>query len=239
MHRFTVKGMARKVPTFEFNLNASTPLGAALAELTGRLFALSAMGAARHLPTLGLLSIFRDEAPWMWEWLAHHALEGAKPLSRISTSSRHWSSIGEIFKLPKLPVVHIVDNSATPHLTEKMGSSRKTEHFSVGGCNSCASLRSDARLLVRPPLLNARPARRQPYQSHRYATVARHAQHHAQPLSSNLSTRPIKIEVAIPSTTRLRQLRYSFTNRGISVYAGYTLLVKQQQLHDISGFCTT
>ena len=170
MHRFTVKGMARKVPTFEFNLNASTPLGAALAELTGRLFALSAMGAARHLPTLGLLSIFRDEAPWMWEWLAHHALEGAKPLSRISTSSRHWSSIGEIFKLPKLPVVHIVDNSATPHLTEKMGSSRKTEHFSVGGCNSCASLRSDARLLVRPPLLNARPARRRPYQSHRYSS---------------------------------------------------------------------
>jgi hypothetical protein len=37
--------------------------------------------------------------------------------------------IGEIFELPQLPISHIVDNSATPHLTEKMGSSRKTEHF--------------------------------------------------------------------------------------------------------------
>jgi hypothetical protein len=36
--------------------------------------------------------------------------------------------IGEIFKLPQLPISHVVDNSATPHLTEKMGSSRKTEH---------------------------------------------------------------------------------------------------------------
>ena len=37
--------------------------------------------------------------------------------------------LGEILKLPKLPVTHIVDNSATPPLTEKMGASRKTEHF--------------------------------------------------------------------------------------------------------------
>jgi len=37
--------------------------------------------------------------------------------------------LGEILKLPKLPVAHIVDNSATPPLTEKMGASRKTEHF--------------------------------------------------------------------------------------------------------------
>ena len=37
--------------------------------------------------------------------------------------------LGEILKLPKLPVTHIVDNSATPPLTEKMGASRKSEHF--------------------------------------------------------------------------------------------------------------
>ena len=37
--------------------------------------------------------------------------------------------IGEIFELPRFPISHVVDNSATPHLTEKMGSSRKTEHF--------------------------------------------------------------------------------------------------------------
>ena len=37
--------------------------------------------------------------------------------------------IGEIFELPRFPISHVVDNSATPHLTEKMGSSRKSEHF--------------------------------------------------------------------------------------------------------------
>jgi len=37
--------------------------------------------------------------------------------------------LGEVLKLPKLPVTHIVDNSATPPLTEKMGASRKSEHF--------------------------------------------------------------------------------------------------------------
>ena len=37
--------------------------------------------------------------------------------------------LGEILKLPQLPVTHIVDNSATPCLTEKMGASKKTEHF--------------------------------------------------------------------------------------------------------------
>ena len=37
--------------------------------------------------------------------------------------------LGEFFLLPKLPVTHIVDNSATPCLTERMGASRKSEHF--------------------------------------------------------------------------------------------------------------
>ena len=37
--------------------------------------------------------------------------------------------LGEFFHLPKLPVTHIVDNSATPCLTERMGASRKSEHF--------------------------------------------------------------------------------------------------------------
>ena len=37
--------------------------------------------------------------------------------------------IGEIIQLPRVPIQHIVDNSATPALTENNGVSKKTEHF--------------------------------------------------------------------------------------------------------------
>ena len=37
--------------------------------------------------------------------------------------------LGEIFSLPSTPISHIVDNSATPPLTENLGVSKKTEHF--------------------------------------------------------------------------------------------------------------
>ena len=37
--------------------------------------------------------------------------------------------IGEILALEKLPVMHVIDNSAMPALTENVGVSRKTEHF--------------------------------------------------------------------------------------------------------------
>ena len=36
---------------------------------------------------------------------------------------------GDIFDLPKIAVSHVVDNSATPTLTENMGVAKKTEHF--------------------------------------------------------------------------------------------------------------
>ena len=62
------------------------------------------------------------------------------------------------------------------------------------------ALLSVAQLLICSSLLNARPVRRRSYQSHFYTAVALNAQYHAQPLSSNLSTLPLKIEVANPST---------------------------------------
>ena len=37
--------------------------------------------------------------------------------------------IGEVISLPKLPISHVIDNSATPALTENLGVSKKTEHF--------------------------------------------------------------------------------------------------------------
>ena len=37
--------------------------------------------------------------------------------------------IGEIFGLPEVPIAHVVDNSATPPLTENLGVAKKTEHF--------------------------------------------------------------------------------------------------------------
>ena len=37
--------------------------------------------------------------------------------------------LGALEKLPELPISHIVDNSATPPLTENLGVSKKTEHF--------------------------------------------------------------------------------------------------------------
>ena len=37
--------------------------------------------------------------------------------------------LGEIFNLPSTPISHIVDNSATPPLTENLGVSKKPEHF--------------------------------------------------------------------------------------------------------------
>ena len=37
--------------------------------------------------------------------------------------------IGELFKLPAVPITHVVDNSALPPLTENVGVSKKTEHF--------------------------------------------------------------------------------------------------------------
>ena len=40
---------------------------------------------------------------------------------------RHF--LGNISALPRLRISHIVDNSATPALTENNGVSRKTEHF--------------------------------------------------------------------------------------------------------------
>ena len=37
--------------------------------------------------------------------------------------------IGEIIQLPRVPIQHIVDNSATPALTENNGVSKKSRHF--------------------------------------------------------------------------------------------------------------
>ena len=114
------------------------------------------------------------------------------------------------------------------------------------------ALCSAAQLLVCPPLLNARPARRRPYQSHLYATVARNAQYHAQPLSSNFICLTI-----ITLSSELRFIYLTIKDRGckplynstttvvsqlhqpgdISVSLLYTLLVKQQQLPDT--YCVT
>ena len=37
--------------------------------------------------------------------------------------------LGEIFSMLKLPISHVVDNSATPPLTENLGVAKKSEHF--------------------------------------------------------------------------------------------------------------
>ena len=37
--------------------------------------------------------------------------------------------LGELHGLPTLPIPHVVDNSATPPLTENLGVAKKTEHF--------------------------------------------------------------------------------------------------------------
>ena len=37
--------------------------------------------------------------------------------------------IGEIFPMERLPISHVVDNSATPALAENQGTSAKSEHF--------------------------------------------------------------------------------------------------------------
>ena len=37
--------------------------------------------------------------------------------------------IGELFKLPGLPVSHVTDNTAVAPLTENLGVSRRNEHF--------------------------------------------------------------------------------------------------------------
>ena len=37
--------------------------------------------------------------------------------------------IGEVYPMPRIATPHIVDNSATPALSENVGVSRKTEHF--------------------------------------------------------------------------------------------------------------
>ena len=37
--------------------------------------------------------------------------------------------LGEIFTLPQIAISHVVDNSATPPLTENLGVAKKSEHF--------------------------------------------------------------------------------------------------------------
>ena len=37
--------------------------------------------------------------------------------------------LGEIFGMPNIAISHVVDNSATPPLTENLGVAKKTEHF--------------------------------------------------------------------------------------------------------------
>ena len=37
--------------------------------------------------------------------------------------------LGEIFTLPEIAISHVVDNSATPPLTENLGVAKNSEHF--------------------------------------------------------------------------------------------------------------